>query len=55
MPNFEQLYYKLFAKVADAVELLEQEQKEQAKECLICAMQEAEERFLQDEARVLFV
>ncbi len=48
MPNFEELYYKLFAAVADTVELLEQEQNERAKQRLILAMQEAEERFLQE-------
>ena len=49
MPNFEQLYYTLFAKVADAVEFLEQGRIRKAKEHLIRAMQEAEERYLQED------
>lgn len=48
MPNFEALYYKLFATMADAVELLEQEKTDEAKQRLISAMQEAEERYLQE-------
>ncbi|MBP3314177.1 MAG: hypothetical protein J6K84_05960 [Oscillospiraceae bacterium] len=48
MPDFEGLYYRLFATIADAVELLEQGQGEQARERLISAMQDAEERFLQE-------
>lgn len=48
MPNFERLYYQLFAAIADAVEHLEQGETPQAKECLISAMQKAEQQFLDD-------
>ena len=48
MLNFETLYFKLFATMADAVELLEQGKAEEAKQRLISAMQEAEERYLQE-------
>lgn len=50
MPNFEALYFKLFASIADAVELLEQGQSEKAKERLITAMQVAEEQYLNEES-----
>ena len=43
------LYFRLFASMADAVELLEQGRWEQAKLYLIRAQQEAEERFLEQE------
>jgi len=49
MANFKEMYYKLFAAVADAVELLEQAQTTAAKNRLISAMQAAEERYLQEE------
>ena len=48
MPDFERLYYKLFAAMADAADLLEQGQREQARQLLIAAMQSAEEQFLEE-------
>ena len=48
MVDFEGLYFSLFATMADAVELLEQEKTEEAKQRLISALQEAEERYLQE-------
>ena len=49
MPDFEKLYFKLFAALADAVEDLENGQPSLAKERLIRAQQEAEEEYLQEE------
>lgn len=49
MPNFEGLYYGLFAAIADAVEYLEQGQQKRALQRLISAMQEAEERYIDED------
>lgn len=46
MPDFEKLYFKLFAALADAVEDLENGQPSLAKERLIRAQQDAEEAYL---------
>lgn len=46
MPDFEKLYFKLFAALADAVEDLENGQPSLAKERLIRAQQDAEEDYL---------
>lgn len=43
VPDYEKIYYQLFARVADATEALEQGDTEQALEILIAAQQEAEE------------
>ena len=49
MEDFKELYFYLFGKVADALEELEKENIGRAKEILITAMQEAEERYIKDE------
>ena len=49
IPNYEKLYFKLFAAMADAVEDLEQENYGLAKRRLIAAQQEAEEEYLSEE------
>lgn len=49
MPNYEELYFKLFAAMADAVEELEKENYEGAKRRLIRAQQEAEEQYISEE------
>ena len=48
MPDFETLYFKLFAALADAVEDLENGQPYLAKERLIRAQQDAEEEFISE-------
>ena len=48
MPDFEKLYFKLFAALADAVEDLEDGQPTLAKERLIRAQQEAEEEYISE-------
>ena len=49
MVNYQKLYFRLFAAVADAVEALEQNKSERAKELLIRAQQETEELYLSAE------
>lgn len=49
MPDYEKLYFKLFAAAADAVEYLEREDPEGARQRLIRAQQEAEELYLSEE------
>ena len=49
MPDYERLYFKLFAAMADAVEKLEQQNYGDAKGILISAQQEAEEQYLSEE------
>ena len=49
MPDYQKLYFQLFAAMADAVEDLEQENYGSAKQRLIAAQQEAEEDYLSDE------
>lgn len=46
MPDYERLYFRLFAAAADAVEALERQDFGTAKEILVRAQQEAEERYL---------
>lgn len=46
MPDYQKLYFMLFAAAADAVEYLEQEEPERARLRLIRAQQEAEEQYL---------
>ena len=48
--DYRELYFKLFAVLADATELLEQNRPERAKEVLIEAQQEAEEQIVEEEA-----
>ena len=49
MEDFKELYFYLFGKVADALEELEKENIGRAKELLLTAMQEAEERYIEEE------
>ena len=49
MEDFKKLYFYLFGKVADALEELEKENIGRAKEMLVTAMQEAEERYIEEE------
>ncbi|MGM9619127.1 MAG: hypothetical protein ACI3W8_04760 [Oscillospiraceae bacterium] len=49
MPDYETLYFRLFAAAADAVEALERLDIGRAKELLIQAQQEAEERYLSED------
>ena len=49
MVNFEKLYFHLFGAMADAVEALEKKEYEKAKEILIAAQQEAEEKYIDAE------
>ena len=46
MPDFEAMYYKLFAQTENALVALEQQNYGTAKQILIAAQQEAEERYL---------
>ena len=50
MPNFEELYYKLFAEMENAIVELEQQNYGKALNILIAAQQAAEEAFLAEEA-----
>ena len=47
--DFKAMYFHLFGVMADAVEELEKENIGRAKEMLIAAMQEAEEKYIEDE------
>lgn len=49
MPNYQQLYYQLFAAAANAVEAIEFSNYGQAKEILISAQQNAEEQYIDTE------
>ena len=49
MTNFRKLYFKLFAAMADAVELMEKKKYDLAMQTLIRAQQEAEERYISGE------
>lgn len=49
MPDYQALYFKLFAAMADAVDKLEQQNYGDAKQILISAQQEAEEQYLSEE------
>ena len=46
MADYKELYFHLFGVMADAVEELEKENIGRAKEMLIAAMQEAEEKYI---------
>ena len=45
---YQELYFKLFAAIVDAVESLEQNEPNAAKKRLITAMREAEEKFIRE-------
>lgn len=47
MPNYQELYFKLFSAAADAVEVIETMNFGQAKEILIAAQQNAEEQCME--------
>ena len=47
--EYRQLYYQLFAAMADAVELLEQKRPERAREVLIEVQRQAEEAVIAEE------
>lgn len=49
MPNYKELYFQLFAAMADAVEAIEAANYGQAKEILISAQQRAEEQYMDAE------
>ena len=49
MPDYEKLYFQLFAAMADAVEAMEAANYGQAKEILISAQQRAEEQYMDAE------
>lgn len=49
MPDYEKLYFKLFAALADAVEDLECGRPAQARKRLIRAQQEAEEEYISEQ------
>ena len=49
MELYRELYHKLFAAAADAVDALENNEPISAKKRLIAAMREAEERVISDE------
>ena len=48
MPDYKNLYFKLFAAMADAVEYLEEGQPFLAKQRLITAQQETEEECISE-------
>jgi hypothetical protein len=49
MPDYQQLYFQLFAAAADTVEAIEAANYGQAKAILISAQQKAEEQCLEGE------
>ena len=49
MPNYEKLYFQLFAAMADAVDAIDAANYGQAKEILVSAQQEAEEQYIDAE------
>ena len=49
MVDYKTLYFHLFGVMADVVEVLETGNVWRAKEQLLTAMQEAEERYIKDE------
>ena len=49
MLNYEALYFKLFAAIADALEHMEGDNYGLARERLISAQQEAEEQYIAEE------
>ncbi len=49
MSNYKELYFKLFAAMADAVEHMENENYGLARQALITAQQQAEEEYISEE------
>ena len=52
MTDYEALYFKLFAAMADAVEHMEKENYGLARQTLITAQQQAEEEYLSQDERI---
>lgn len=50
MPDYQALYFKLFAAMADAVEQIEETNYGLARQTLIVAQQQAEEEYLSQES-----
>ena len=49
MPDYQELYFKLFAAMADALEYMEQDNYGLARQRLIAAQQETEEQYIAEE------
>lgn len=49
MDIYKKLYYRLFAAIADAVDLLDRQEASDARDRLISAMQDAEESVLSED------
>lgn len=55
MPNFKEMYFKLFAATADAVDALEAGQPFKARQILIEAQLQGEESYISDDETELLV
>jgi len=51
MPDYKALYFKLFAAAADAVDALDQNQSQQARQILLRAQLEAEDLWISDQPK----
>ena len=49
MPNYQELYFKLFGAMADAVEQIEEQNYGLARQTLVTAQQQAEEEYILQE------
>lgn len=49
MPDYQALYFKLFAAMADAVEQIEENNYGLARQTLITAQQQTEEQYISEE------
>ena len=49
MPDYQELYFKLFAAMADAVKYMEEDNYGLARQRLIAAQQQAEEAYISEE------
>ena len=49
MPDYQELYFKLFGAVADALEHMEEDNYGLARQTLIAAQQQAEEAYISEE------
>lgn len=49
MPDYQALYFQLFGAVADALEHMEEDNYGLARQTLVRAQQEAEERYISEE------
>ena len=50
MPDFEKMYFNLFGAITDALEHMEQNNYGLARQRLVAAQQEGEERYMEDES-----